>query len=185
MSSFFWIEGAGDFDRFSVGREWRYDVWHNKWGRRGGVKSAAWKNTGYLTLRRREQICRKELERFIRGHPFFLVTLEPYHYHIEEAGEGEKIPEVVRRMINASTRFGIGPISAVAITLAELAVEAMHDASATHAMVDNRGDVALINDKELVSMRVTARSQIVSHSGLSHHPHLSVYAPHRGLLVIL
>jgi len=74
-----------------------------KGGRRGGVKLAVWKNTGYLTLRRREQICGKELERFTRGHPFFLVTLEPYHYHIEEAGEGEK--EVVRRMINASTRF--------------------------------------------------------------------------------
>ena len=76
-------------------------------GVEGGVKSAAWKNTGYLTLRQREQICRKELERFIRGHPFFPVTLEPYHYHIEEAGEGEK--EVVRRMINASTRFGRCP----------------------------------------------------------------------------
>jgi len=93
---------------------------------------------------------RKELERFIRGHPFFLVTLEPYHYHVEEAGEGEKIPEVVQRMINASSMFGIGPMSAVAGTLAELAVEAMHDAGATHAIVDNGGDVALINDREVL-----------------------------------
>jgi len=93
---------------------------------------------------------RKELERFIRGHPFFLVTLEPYHYHIEEAVEGEKIPEVVQRMINASSMFGIGPMSAVAGTLAELAVEAMHDAGATHAIVDNGGDVALINDREVL-----------------------------------
>ena len=45
-------------------------------------------------------------------------------------------------------------MSAVAITLAELAVEAMHDASATHAMVDNGGDVALINDYGL-KRRVT------------------------------
>ena len=92
---------------------------------------------------------RKELERFIRWHPFFLVTLEPYVPHVEDR-EGKKIPEVVRRMIEASSRFGIGPMSAVAGTLAELAVEAMHDAGATHAMVDNGGDVALINDREVL-----------------------------------
>ncbi len=92
---------------------------------------------------------RKELERFIRWHPFFLVTLEPYRMDDEDEGE-EEIPEVVRRMIRASAIFGVGPMSAVAGTLAELAVEAMRDAGATHAMVDNGGDVALISDRELL-----------------------------------
>ncbi len=87
---------------------------------------------------------RKELERFVRWHPFFLVTLEPY----EIADKG--VPEVARRMIMASSLFGIGPMAAVAGTLAELAVEAMRDAGATHAMVDNGGDVALINDREIL-----------------------------------
>jgi len=45
-------------------------------------------------------------------------------------------------------------MSAVTITLAELAVEAMHDAGVTHAMVDNGGDVALINNYGL-KRRVT------------------------------
>ncbi len=88
---------------------------------------------------------RKELERFVRWHPYFLVTLESYQ--IEERN---KIPEIVRRMTESTGKFGIGPMSAVAGALAEFAVEAMRDAGATHAMVDNGGDVALINDREVL-----------------------------------
>ena len=88
---------------------------------------------------------RKELERFMRWHPYFLVTLESYQ--IEEKN---KIPEIVIRMTESAEKFGIGPMSAVAGTLAEFAVEAMRDAGATYAMVDNGGDVALISDRDVL-----------------------------------
>jgi len=88
---------------------------------------------------------RKELERFVRWHPYFLVTLESYR--IEER---DKIPAIVIRMIESAGKFGIGPMSAVAGTLAEFAVDAMRDAGATHAMVDNGGDVALISNREVL-----------------------------------
>jgi hypothetical protein len=95
---------------------------------------------------------RKDLERFVRWHPYFLVTLERYQVDEVEVGGGgtiekDEIPEVVRRMIVAASKFGIGPMSTVAGTLAEFAVEAMRDAGATYAMVDNGGDIALINDR--------------------------------------
>jgi len=102
---------------------------------------------------------RKELERFVRWHPYFLVTLESYQIEETEAGSDieknknknkDKIPEIVRRMTESARKFGIGPMSAVAGTLAELAVEAMRDAGAEHAMVDNGGDVALISDREVL-----------------------------------
>ena len=96
---------------------------------------------------------RKELERFVRWNPYFLVTLESYQIGQTEGGsdrERDKIPEIVRRMIESAGKFGIGPMSAVAGTLAEFAVEAMRDAGATHAMVDNGGDVALVNDREVL-----------------------------------
>ncbi|MDI6811485.1 MAG: UPF0280 family protein [archaeon] len=96
---------------------------------------------------------RKELERFVRWHPHFLVTLEPYQIdELEVVSEREmvEIPEIVRRMIESAGKFGIGPMSAVAGTLAELAVEAMRDAGATHAMVDNGGDIALITDRDVL-----------------------------------
>jgi len=87
---------------------------------------------------------RKELERFVRWHPYFLVTLESYQ--IEET----EVQEIVRRMTESARKFGIGPMSAVAGTLAELAVVAMRDAGAKHAMVDNGGDVALISDRDVL-----------------------------------
>ena len=96
---------------------------------------------------------RRELEKFVRWHPYFLVTLESYRIDEKEVGSDrkkEEIPETVRRMIESSDKFGIGPMSAVAGTLAEFAVEAMRDAGATYAMVDNGGDVALITDRAVL-----------------------------------
>ncbi|HUV01936.1 MAG TPA: UPF0280 family protein [Desulfobacteria bacterium] len=95
---------------------------------------------------------RRDLERFVRWHPYFLVTFERYRTEVEVGGTREtgEIPEVVRRMIDAASGFGIGPMAAVAGTLAEFAVETMRDAGATYAMVDNGGDIALINDREVL-----------------------------------
>lgn len=90
----------------------------------------------------KESICyhRAVLERFIAFDPFFRSTLEPYDCP-------ENAPEVVKRMIIAGNIMGIGPMSAVAGTIASLAVEAMADAGATFGIVDNGGDIALINDR--------------------------------------
>jgi ApbE superfamily uncharacterized protein (UPF0280 family) len=96
---------------------------------------------------------RKELERFVRWHPYFLVTLERYQMdEVEVVGarKKEEPPKIVRKMVDAASEFGIGPMAAVAGTLAEFAVEAMRDAGATYAMVDNGGDIALINDREVL-----------------------------------
>jgi ApbE superfamily uncharacterized protein (UPF0280 family) len=86
---------------------------------------------------------RKVLERFIAFDPFFRSTLEPYDCP-------ENAPEVVKRMIVAGNSMGIGPMSAVAGTIAAMAVESMVDAGATFAIVDNGGDIALINDRPVI-----------------------------------
>lgn len=83
---------------------------------------------------------RAVLERFIALDPFFRSTLEPY-------ATVENVPEVVKRMILAGNSMGIGPMSAVAGTIAAMAVESMVAAGATFAIVDNGGDIALINDR--------------------------------------
>lgn len=83
---------------------------------------------------------RMALERFIASDPFFRMTLEPYDCP-------ENAPEIVKRMILAGNTMGIGPMSAVAGTIAAMAVEAMADSGATFAIVDNGGDIALINDR--------------------------------------
>ena len=86
---------------------------------------------------------RAALETYILSDPYFQLTLDPYEY--------PKIaPEVVKRMIKAGNTMGVGPMSAVAGTISSLAVEAMVEAGAKYAIVDNGGDIALINDQPIV-----------------------------------
>lgn len=120
---------------------------------------------------------RKELERFVRWHPYFLVTLERYQVDEVEVGGGrekDERPEIVRRMIDAACKFGIGPMSAVAGTLAEFAVEAMRDAGAAYAMVDNGGDIALITDREVLVGIYAGESQFSNKIALRVKPSSSL-----------
>ena len=122
---------------------------------------------------------RNDLERFTRWHPYFLITLEGYQIkqtdvELDSAIGKDKIPEIVIRMTESAEKFGIGPMSAVAGTLAEFAVEAMHDAGATYAMVDNGGDVALISDREVLVGIYAGESPFSNRIALKLHPSSSL-----------
>lgn len=76
------------------------------------------------------------LEDYIRRDPEFRDSLAPH-------GVPADAPEIVRRMAGAAARMGVGPMAAVAGAVAEFALRAMLEAGATHAIVDNGGDIAL------------------------------------------
>ncbi len=82
---------------------------------------------------------RTELEAVIATDPFFGVTYEPY-----PAPSGSL---VARRMAHAAERAGVGPMAAVAGTIAWAGVEAMAERGAEFAIVDNGGDIAVIADR--------------------------------------
>lgn len=86
---------------------------------------------------------RAVLEDFIRTDPFFQITIEPYSLL------GEGAPPIVRKMIAASAVFGIGPMSSVAGAIAGSAVDAMIKEGATYAVVDNGGDICILNDQPI------------------------------------
>jgi ApbE superfamily uncharacterized protein (UPF0280 family) len=79
---------------------------------------------------------RRALEAYIRRHPDFAASLEPL-----ELLSGA--PEVARRMQTAAAAIGVGPMAAVAGTMAQLAVEAARAAGAGEAIVENGGDLFL------------------------------------------
>ncbi len=85
---------------------------------------------------------RKQLEQYIARDPFFKITFEPYECK-------ESAPEIVQLMSKVSGKAGVGPMAAVAGTIAELALEAMTSKGATHAIVENGGDIAILNDREI------------------------------------
>jgi uncharacterized protein len=86
---------------------------------------------------------REDLERYILEDPFFKVTFEPYECDAAA-------PEVVRRMCSAASITGVGPMAAVAGTIAWLALEDMVKAGCRYGIIDNGGDIALINDRPVV-----------------------------------
>jgi len=106
---------------------------------------------------------RAALEDFIRQDSFFMLTLEPYDLSAEGA------PRIVREMVRAGSAAGIGPMSAVAGTIARFALEAMIDAGATYAIVDNGGDIALINDRT-VAIGIYAGSSSINNLALEIAP---------------
>lgn len=77
----------------------------------------------------------------IEADPFFGSTLEPY----DPPGDGG----IVDRMCQASIIANVGPMAAVAGTVAEYAVMAAIDKGASFAIVDNGGDIALHTDREV------------------------------------
>ena len=103
------------------------------------------RDSGHIDAAResiREQ--RAHLENFIRKDPFFQITLEPYDLVAEDT------PQIVKQMIEKSAVFGIGPMAAVAGAIAGFAVQAMMKEGATYAVVDNGGDICILNDQPIV-----------------------------------
>ena len=112
------------------------------------------------------RVHRATLETYILSDPYFQITLEPYACP-------KNAPEVVRRMVKAGNTMGIGPMSAVAGTISALAVEAMVKAGARYAIVDNGGDIALINDRPVV-VGIYAGQSSIKNLGLIFEPRDSI-----------
>ncbi|MFH2112111.1 MAG: UPF0280 family protein [Candidatus Bathyarchaeota archaeon] len=78
---------------------------------------------------------RRALIKYIERDPWFRHSLEP----VPCRGG----PEVAARMAEAAEACGVGPMAAVAGVLADLAREAMVDAGASHAVVENGGEASV------------------------------------------
>jgi len=89
---------------------------------------------------------RRELDDYIAGHQEFGSSLEPL---VLEAGA----PESARRMSAAADLVGVGPMAAVAGTMAQLAAEAGLRAGAEEVIVENGGDIYLrVNEPGLIGL---------------------------------
>ena len=84
---------------------------------------------------------RNVLEAYIARDPFFLATFDPYMPDSDEV--------VIIRMAQATQKAGVGPMAAVAGTIAWSGVEAMADAGAKFGVIDNGGDIALICNRSV------------------------------------
>ena len=86
---------------------------------------------------------RTALERYIARHAEFAESLRP-------VAALPDAPEVACRMARAAAAVGVGPMAAVAGTMAQLAAEAAIDDGADEAIVENGGDMFLVCRQQAV-----------------------------------
>jgi ApbE superfamily uncharacterized protein (UPF0280 family) len=82
---------------------------------------------------------RQVLEAYIARDPFFATTFDPY--------EPDSDDPVITRMADATRKAGVGPMAAVAGTIAWAGIEAMQEAGARFGIIDNGGDIAIVADR--------------------------------------
>ncbi len=82
---------------------------------------------------------RQVLEAYIARDPFFASTYEPFEPDSDDC--------LILRMAEAARKAGVGPMAAVAGSIAWAGVEAMQEAGAGFGVIDNGGDIALIADR--------------------------------------
>ncbi|NMB78427.1 MAG: UPF0280 family protein [Methanomicrobiales archaeon] len=82
---------------------------------------------------------RQVLEAYLARDPFFGSTYEQYEPDSDEL--------LLVRMASATRKAGVGPMAAVAGSIAWAGLEAMVEAGASFGVIDNGGDIALIADR--------------------------------------
>lgn len=85
---------------------------------------------------------RRQLERIVIREPDFRNSLEPISAKIEDK------TRIVDLMLRASEIADIGPFSAVAGSISQIAAEAGIASGGSNILVDNGGDISLIGDRE-------------------------------------
>ena len=113
---------------------------------------------------------RSQLEVFIRRDQFFLATYEPYAC----PKDTKDVPEVVRLMCDASKIAGVGPMAAVAGTIAYLVAKHMLQTGSSWAVVENGGDIA-VKINEPYTIGIFAGDSPVKDIGLRLEPRNEIF----------
>jgi hypothetical protein len=87
---------------------------------------------------------RNDLKRYIRKNQDFLVSLEPLK--IKE----DDLSPIVLKMYESSSCAEVGPMACVAGTISEMSLDYLMENESTYSIVENGGDIALINDTKVL-----------------------------------
>ncbi|MBU4535363.1 MAG: UPF0280 family protein [Euryarchaeota archaeon] len=90
---------------------------------------------------------RLKLISYIKRNPDFKNSLEP----VPRDDSLKKAPLIVKMMDRASRKGEVGPMAAVAGTIAELSLSLLLKKGSKYSIIDNGGDIALKTNKKIVS----------------------------------
>jgi ApbE superfamily uncharacterized protein (UPF0280 family) len=101
---------------------------------------------------------RQQLEGYIERHPEFLSSLEPL-------AVGSDVPRIVTEMAEAAKKTGVGPMAAVAGTIAEFVGRELLESS-PEIIVENGGDIFLKSSSDRVIGIYAGQSPLTGKVGL-------------------
>lgn len=87
---------------------------------------------------------RRDLKNYIFKNQDFLLSLEPINI------DDEDLPVIVRRMYESSRLADVGPMACVAGTISEMSLNYLIDRDSKYSIVENGGDIALVNDEKVL-----------------------------------
>ena len=87
---------------------------------------------------------RNDLKRYIQKNQDFLLSLEPLK--IKE----DDLSPIVLKMYESSVCAEVGPMACVAGTISEMSLDYLIENESTYSIVENGGDIALINDTKVL-----------------------------------
>lgn len=90
------------------------------------------------------QSIRADLKTYIAHNQDFLLSLEPLEMPDDD------LSDIVIRMYGSSSLCDVGPMACVAGTISEMALEYMMDLNSKYSIVENGGDIALVNDRKVL-----------------------------------
>jgi ApbE superfamily uncharacterized protein (UPF0280 family) len=102
---------------------------------------------------------RADIETYAENSPDFLTSLEPVPVRTQA-------PEVVKRMARAALAAGVGPMAAVAGTIAEMVGEELTIKGIPNVLVENGGDIYIASDKERIVALYAGASPFTGRLGL-------------------
>ena len=86
---------------------------------------------------------RKDLENYILKNEDFLLSLDSIK-------TDDDLPLIVKTMIDSSAIADVGPMACVAGTISELSLDYLIANDSKYSIVENGGDIALINDRDVL-----------------------------------
>lgn len=87
---------------------------------------------------------RYDLKQYITKNQDFLISLEPLKM------PDENLPLIVKKMYESSNIADVGPMAAVAGSISEMSLNYLIKNNSTYSIVENGGDIAIINDKPVI-----------------------------------
>ncbi len=87
---------------------------------------------------------RLDLKRHIAKNQEFLISIEPMKKN------DENLTQIVKLMYESSNHADVGPMACVAGSISQLALDYLIEHDSKYSIVENGGDVALINDENVL-----------------------------------